>query len=510
MSDTDKELRQLIKDEFDRSLAGWTFTPAMRQAVLDRIAREEEPEAAPVSTPMSTPARRFRPAYWVVAAAAAFVLAVNLWPRASTDQRLAGTASDASSGAAPESAPGAAATALGLPDRGNTEMWIAAPPESDGADAATADAGVGVEAGGVTALSAIPLPARVTLSVAQVPGGGVDKSGELSVHLTDTAGAPVQSQAEERVAGTSPVKAAATAGSDALDLNPLPDGTVVVVRRSSVRIVDQMGNLVAESPVEPEADTVAEGPAGETAVVSSNALTLFTATGEPSEPIPLDRLPARVAVSGNRTAVAGGAGVEVYEGRVRVLTLPGLRPSAMSLAPDGALALLTGPVPDARLLIYAADGSLLLDRPVAPDGEGFGFIGDGLQVAVGSAVYDRTGAERWHFPFAPDRVTALADGVSVLAWNSRQAARVLADGGTQVWVAEVTDGSLVQASGSAQGDLVVLVAAAEDGAAVWAIDQSGNQRHAERLSQVPVDVTASGDQLLLLTAEGLEVRPLNR
>lgn len=503
MSDTDKELRQLIKDEFDRSLAGWTFTPAMRQAVLDRIAGEGEPEA----TPVPTLSRRFRPAYWVAAAAAAFVLAINLWPRVSTDGRLTGTASDARSGGAPESAPGAEAAAYGLQATGELQALGAAPGQSGTADLAEADAASTLKAGGVRALSAIS-PVRLTLSVAEVPDVFVvERAGEkVSLHVSETTGrALTQDGAEEAQAG-----ATAAAVPDALDLNPLPDGNVVVVQRWAVKIVDQHGNPVAESPVEPEAAAVAEGPAGETVVVSSDALTLFTATGKPAELIGLDQYPSLVAVSGKRMAVANDGGVEVYEGGARALTLPRLQPRAMALAPDGALAVLTGSPPDARLLIYAADGSLLLDRPVAPDGEGFGFIGDGLQVAVGSVVYDRTGDERWHFPFAPARVTALADGVSVLAWNSRQAVRVLADGGTQVWMAEVTDADLVRASGSARGDLVVLVAAADDGAAVWVIDQGGNQRHAERLSRVPVDVTASGDRILLLNAEGLEVRPLNR
>ena len=88
MSDFDKELRQLIKEDFDRSLAGWTFTPAMRQAVLDRVTREGEPEA----TPVSTLPRRLRPAYWVAAAAAAFVLAFNLWPRVASDGPSSGYA----------------------------------------------------------------------------------------------------------------------------------------------------------------------------------------------------------------------------------------------------------------------------------------------------------------------------------------------------------------------------------------------------------------------------------
>lgn len=506
MSDADKELRQWIKEEFDRSLAGWTFTPEMHRTVLERIAREEGPEA----TPVSAPPRRFRPAYWVAAAAAAFVLAVNLWPRVFMNQPQSGSAPDAALMAAQESAPGAAGAAPGEADRGDGLRIRAVPAESGAGSPVQADLSVTSKSEPPRALEPRALtlaPVRLTLSVAELPAPVSEERGAVfTVRAQDTSGSESAEAAAEEDG------AALTMGAvpDVLDLHPLPNGNVAVIKRLSVQVVDEFGNLVSESPVEPEAVAVAVGPAGESAVVAADALIRLTAEGKPAGSVRLDAFPALVAVGGDRAAVADAHGVEVYDGGARVWTLPGLQPQALALAPDGALALLTGSPPDARLRIYAADGALQLDRPVAPEGAGFGFLGDGQLLAVGSAVYDRSGSERWRFPFAPARVSALAGGGSVLAWNSRQAARVLTDGGIPVWVAELTEGSIVRASGSAAGELVVVVAAADQGAAVWAIDPSGNQRHAERLSEIPVDATASGEHLLLLTPAGLQVRTLNR
>lgn len=514
MSDFDKELRQLIKEDFDRSLAGWTFTPAMRQAVLDRVTREGEPEA----TPVSTLPRRLRPAYWVAAAAAAFVLAFNLWPRVASDGPSSGYAPGMASRGAPESAPPAQDP---LPEpTGGSELHVlmTAPTGSETGDAAidpaSADAadfdtdhGTAPEAGGEAGPGTVALaPVKLVLRASDLAAPAEEtRVSAMTAHITDTSGREL---GDPQAEGEPVVRMMGASAPEPLDLNPLPNGNVVVYYSTSVQVVDAHGATVYEAPLEQAPAMVAFGPSGESALVTAGAVARFTAEGERAGSIQVDEMPALVTVSRDRTALAYANTVEVYHADDRVLALEGLRPHAMALAPDGALALLTGSPPDARLLLYDADGELLLDRPVAPDGEGFGFLADGRNVAVGSAVYDRAGQSLWRFPIAPARISALADGEDVLAWNLQQAALVKADDGTARWAAEVEAGSILQASGPARGDGVVLLTSDEEGAALWVIDESGTKRHSERLSDVPVDAAVSGEQLLLLTAEGLKVRPL--
>lgn len=529
MSDIDKELRQVIKDEFDRSLAGWTFTPAMRKAVLERIASEGEPEATPVSSPL----KGLRPAYWFAAAAAAFVLAVNLWPRMATEEPLTtGSGAGVASVAVPEEADSDSAAAAGggesagpfrtmtappqgrldaLPEVGEANLTAAGAPEGEAQVAASAAPGDEIQAAAASskgeARGTVTSALKVSLRAEDLPALTDKSRGTWHVYL-NLEDKSVALSGQIPPAQDSSVGAMEAASPAPLHVQPLPDGGVVVYGRSSVQVVDAHGNPVSETPIDQPPAAVVYGPAGESAVVTPDAVLRFTAEGRPAGALRVATVPELVAVNGDRTAVADPGGIRVYDADVPVLTLSGLRPSALALAPDGTLGLLTGSPREPRLMLYDAGGQLLLDQPVAPDGEAFGFLADGRQVAVGSTVYDRTGHPVWRFPVAPAWMRTLAGGRGVLAWNLQQAVWVEPDSGAPVWLAEVVDGSILLASGSARGDLTAIVVAAADGPAMWVIDESGRQRHAERLSDWPVDVAVSDDRLLLLTAEGLKVRPL--
>jgi len=402
--------------------------------------------------------------------------------------------------ASADTAPGAAAAKQDAAP----EVQVTGVPDASGAAVqAEPDAGRGVEAFGLSAESV-----KVALRGDEIPAAADTARGSwMFLQLDDRGGAQVaEAPADETVS----VQTLQATPPEVLDLNPLANGNVVVVNRALVQVVDAYGNRVVETAVDPAPSAVAFGPSGESAVVTSDAVLRFTAEGMLTGSIRQEETPALVAVSGDRTALADSEGIKVYVADSRALTLPGLQPSAMAMAPDGALALLTGSPQGVRLQIYSAEGQLNLDQAVVPEGEGFGFLAGGRLVAVGSALYDRNGGQTGRLPIAPSRVSDLAGGQGVLAWNSQQVARLEAGGATARWVAEVEDGSILQASGSARGDLVVILASTADGPALWVIDESGNRRYAERLAEWPADATAAGDQILLLTAEGLMVRNLNR
>lgn len=478
MSDLDRELRQAIKAGVDRSLEGWTFTPAMRQAVLERIAAEGEPAA----TPDSSRRQSLKPAYWVAAAAAALILAVNLLPEGSQDL---------SSGAAPEAA-SMAESGGATGETAQAPRLMAAPGSGAGMNLDVTDA-----QGKSGEVTQAPAPDAIAISMAAAqPVKLVLRIDELEP------GAPTRGTTAEPPLMLMSVKPVM------LDIAPLPDGNVALLNANALKVVDRSGNVVAEEPLEQQPTALAEGPAAEPAVVSGSVVARFSADGRPAGSLELEEAPALVAVASDRTAVADAGGVKVYAGDAQVFALTGMQAEAIALAEDGALAVLTGR-PEPRLQVYAADGARMLDQAVDVDGTALAFLADGNQVAVGSGVYDRSGSHAWSFPFAPDRVVNTGGGSLVLAWNPQSAALLRAETGEPLWLAEAGSGMIVQAAAALDSDLAAVVAADEGGAGVWVIDAAGTWRHAERLDAVPVDVAVTGDHLHILATDGLEVRPLS-
>lgn len=481
MSDLDRELRQAIKAGVDRSLEGWTFTPAMRQAVLERIAAEKEPAATP------DPPRRqsLRPVYWVTAAAAALILAVNLLPD---------RPGDLSGGSAPE----AASTAI--TDRsGSSELRIMAAPGAGGElnlQTADAQSKSGETAppeapGAFTATMAPVEPVKLVLSLDELK----TKSGSDDPTRGDTGG----------TAGAPPVMTMSVQPT-MVDLTPLQDGKVAVLNSMALQVVDQAGNVLAEEPVAPEPTALADGPAGEPAVVSGNVVSRFRADGQPAGSLELDKAPARVAVAADRVAVADASGVKVYAGDVQVHVLDGLQAEAIALAEDGSLAVLTG-MPRPRLQVYSSSLALMMEQDVEADGSALAFLAGGSRVAAGRQVYDRSGAHVWSFPFAPDEIVGTGSG-AVLAWNPQTAALVRAETGETLWLAEAAGGTILRATAALDNDLAAVVVGDDGSAGVWVIDAAGTWRHAEPLDAIPVDVAVTGDHLHILLTGGLEVRSL--
>mgnify|MGYP000654284306 CR=1 FL=1 len=474
--DLDRELRQAIKAGVDRSLEGWTFTPAMRQAVLERIEAEGEPAATP-----ETPRRQsLKPVYWVAAAAAALILAVNLLPERPKDFS-GGGAPEASSMASTETGEPSKAPRL-LAQPGNAApLNMSAPEIEDESD----DPGVPGGSDALTMAMAPAAPVKLTLRIEELGGEAaedeVTRSGELMLMAVKP---------------------------KMLDIAVLPDGNVALLSSSSLRVVDRAGNVVAEEPLVQEPTALAYGSGAEPAVVSGNVVERFRADGQPAGSLELDGTPALVAVVADRTAVADESGVKVYAGEEQVLSLDGLRAEAIALADDGALAVLTG-TPEPRLQVYAATGALMMEQAAEPDGSALAFLNGGTEVAAGSEVYDRSGILLWSFPFVPEHVANVGSGDLVLAWNAQSAALIRAGTGEPLWLAEAGSGTIVRAAAALDSDLAAVVVADETGAGVWVMDGTGAWRHAERLDEVPVDVAVTGGHLHILSADGLEVRSLS-
>lgn len=102
--------RSSVGRKLQEPLSDWTFTPAMQQRVLDRIKEPAPPSARRTSSSMKTLA-------WTAAAAAVFVLGINVVPRGNgnpvADTEQAGSsmqALSAQAATAQESAPPEAAT----------------------------------------------------------------------------------------------------------------------------------------------------------------------------------------------------------------------------------------------------------------------------------------------------------------------------------------------------------------------------------------------------------------
>jgi len=488
MSDLDRELRQAIQAEVERSLEGFTFTPEMRRAVLERIAAEEQPLATPA------PARRtlLRPATWIVAAAAALVLAVKLWPDMPSGPR-SGTAPESSSVAQTEStggASGAEAAADAAAETARTKNGAVQTQERNGE-------AVALTAEPLCALSALPPgePVKLELKVKALYAAGPEAQGAAQAESHESTGEP-------RVT----VMSAAPA---MLDLTVLSDGSVALLTSTSLRVVDQHGNVTAEEPLDYAPAAFADGAADGAVVVGDGVIARYGTGGQLSGVLATDSAPLQVSVAFDRTAVADADGVTVYAGDTQAFRLRGMRFDAITLAEDGALAGLSDTAGTPRLRVYDATGNQILDQTTA-GGSALAFLSGGSQVAAGSEVYDRTSGELlWTLPFAATH--AVAAGGHVLAWNAEAAALLEEATGQPLWVAEAGDGGVIlNTVSSAGGDMAAVVAQSGEGVGVWVIDAEGAERYTELLSDVPVDVAIVGDHLHILTPAGLEVRSLSR
>lgn len=193
-SPLDRELRSTIQGAAQDHLAGWEFTPAMRQSVLDRIAAEE---AGGVTTQMRPTGGRaagrrigWRPMYAAAAAAAAVVMFFvmtrgglfhSMQKAADSGRELASAPQAAQPMEAPAPAP--------APAEADAAQRSAAPPsgaQEEGTGTAAAPSGEAPS--GKTAAGSRPDGTSDTaVAAAQAPVTGEAAAGTMGITATDQA-----------------------------------------------------------------------------------------------------------------------------------------------------------------------------------------------------------------------------------------------------------------------------------------------------------------------------------
>lgn len=503
MSDPiDREISQAIKAASDRSLAGWTFTPEMRKAVLDQIAAEPAQPAA--QTPLRPRRNLVRPLSWFAAAAAVLLVSFNLVPKMMNNNNPSADMAALKSGttaSAPESPAdrqrsaaaenaSAEATALALsaepaePDSSSDEpiSALAAPAPAPGG-------GTPEDHGEVQMMVAQAGPRGSRIALVAPPADAGDEVGEAPAN-----GTPIT------------LMAAPTN----LSVSSLPEGDYVVLTGTAVRVFDQEGALVTENALTNSPGLLATAPDGRIAVADGARVQTYGSNGQPAGSLELDAPPHAIALGpGERLAVAGESGTDLFTGSRFVARIDSVQAAALAFAGDGVLALLAQDGAGRSLRLYADDGTLLAAQPVPGDGQGLAFTADGQQIVAGSQVFDRSGQLLWEVPFPPVQAAAFGSGDALLVWSHQVVSLFHAQDGSAIWSADYPDGTILQAAGSAAGDRVAVVGESEIGASVWVLDETGAQRYAERLDRAPVGLAIAENNLILLTSSGVDVRTLD-
>ncbi|MFZ5815895.1 MAG: hypothetical protein ACOY93_11400 [Bacillota bacterium] len=493
MSDRfDAELKRALKESTAKSLEGWEFTPAMRQAVLKRIAEEGSSEPAPVAPPRERRrAMTARPLVWVAAAAAALVVSLNMSGLmdsmgARKSQESAMQAPKAAS-AVPEAksldqkAESAVSTSAGGSDRAGTDeagvdaaqvQMATAPPTGQGESLATG-----------AAAPAPPNPARILLVAPEAaPAETTDKEAGMAAGI-----------------------AAAKVGPMLLTMAPLPEGEAVVLTTEALHRVDRSGVVVWEQRVE-NPGLLAAGPGGRLAVTAGERLLLFTAEGQPTGTVQLPGWPSALTFSPDgRLAVVAAGTLLIYDGTELQLKAPDLLDPSVAFAPDGRLAVLARESSGGRFLhLLSREGRQLARSPVAAEGAGITFAAEGRLIVAGGEAFDLAGRSLWRAPFAPLAISTLGPGGPVVVWNEHQVSLLRPEDGVELWTAEQTGGLVIRVAVSPTGDQLAILGGLSEGAAIWVLDRTGGQRQLTTLPIIPADLAVQGDSLRLLMPDGLQ------
>jgi|GEM_PF-3436625 len=494
MSDRfEQELRQALKGSTAKSLEGWEFSPAMRQAVLKRISEEEE-EESPVQGPSPAPLRRTRraipqPVLWVAAAAAAFALVLNIdWnpPVQSAKEAPQAPMAASTTMEAPSEATGAAPE-----EKAENQAGV---PES----AATFKAQDATGTGQATALTdsfhaAATMPPNPARMILTVPAGAGLKAGPRSVD-----------------GGKVGLLAAMPSQVSNLDLAPLPGGDLLQLTTVSLRQVDVAGNIRWEQPLS-ESPMLLSNAGSMTAVAAGQTVHLYSQAGQPEGILALTGPVYGLQVSrDNRVAVAAGDSVQVYSGPKLEFSTGPVSDATTTFAADGALAVLGREGEKRSLTLYGRDGAKLSQNSLSGEGMGLVFADQGQVVVAGGEAFHRSGQPLWRAPIVPNGAVGLGESGSVLLWDLHLVTLVNAQDGSERWSAEFTAGEIISVVASSSGDQVAILGSSPEGMVVWVLAQDGGQRFAELLPEGPADLAVEGDQLVLLMPAGLESRSLSQ
>lgn len=501
MSDRfDADLKKVLKESTAKSLEGWEFTSSMRQTVLKRIAEEGEEESQPPAQPV--PLRRPRqvaahPALWVAAAAAAFVVAVNMM---NIDMGLGGNAAKKEN-AAPmaatsqspqenvqESAPpeDTAVSSGGVAEK-PTGSKSADPAQSQGAVAMKATLSTESKNEGLADTAAVgpAAPARIHLQMPEV------QTAALAVQVKDGAGIAAMAVPVERLA-------------------MVRVGMNAAVRtQRTVQFLDAEGAMVREQEL-PEGAGQMLAWNGQIVTTGGRELVFFSTAGEVQRNLTLPATPDGFAVSPDgRVAALLSTALQVYDGTTLQFEVPGALPLAFAFGPDGSLAAVVRESDGAYLKLFGQNGSSLWRAKLSVGGTGITFAAGGDVILVGGEAFHRSGQPLWRAPLPAQDVFTLGPDGPVVVRDAQQTISLLrpADG-TEIWTVQHPGRQTIYTAISDDAELLAIVASVDEVAAVWVLDRAGGLRYSERLTVQPSGVAVEGETLFLLTPEAVETRAL--
>jgi hypothetical protein len=495
----DVELSRALKEGAAKSLEGWEFTPAMRAKVLERV-RTEPAETAPAAPPTKRvdPVRLIRPVAWVAAAAAAFLIVANL----GGIERLGGARKEMSTTSAPrqDAAAKPEAPAAAAPAPNATFTQDRQTDQAPAVAAAESLPGSGTAATGAadTSVAQAPAVTAVALTVPARPDGQGPEA------------ATAAAQAAPR---TLALKAAVASENIGLAANS--SGPVLSLTGTGLRAQAGDGAPVWDRPLadlSPQS-LLAEAPDGRAAVANGTNLLYLVGSGGELDRTLNSSAPVEQLLWSNdgRLAAAEGDNVVVYEAATgnAAFTLNAGVNREMAFAPDGLLAVLGDrPNDPHRLVLADQKGTATVEiRPTAV-GRGLAFAAGGAVVVAGGHAYSREGRPLWRMPLVTEGVAA--GEKQVIGWDAHTVLAVDAQDGHAVWKADWQgEGPGVRKVVlSPDGCHVAVVAPLEDGAAFWILDNAGKVLYAERLPQMPVDVSFAGNQVVLLMPQSVIYRSI--
>jgi len=464
----DVEISRALKESADKSLSGWEFTPAMRAKVLERVRAEAAEAPAPTEPARRKqldPAKLIRPVTWVAVAAAAAFMVVSVGPMGSMKKASDGMRMEAAQDAAPE-----AATMMAVPTGDDMKAKGVAPPTAQRSAAQ------------MVSLS-LPTAPAITPESVQPPTLAGPKMAAAAFTMNVAADVALSNAVVLN-----------TTGVQAVD----PNGAVLWNR--TMEGLDQQSVLAVSHD-----GRVALGGA-------NNQMRILNAAGDTEQVVyataPIHRM---VWSNDGRVAAVEGSMVFVYNaanGKQEYHVDAGAA-QEVGFSPDGRLAVF-GRGTDGRPVLTLRDamGGRLWETSPAVDGQGLVFTAGGKVVVAAGQAYSLDGVALWSMPFTPLGLSALTDS-TLVAWDDRSVVLLEGEGGNLLWQAGFEGaGRLLTVAAAPDGRYLAIAAETGHGPVVWLVTAGGQQVSAEFVAAAPVDLSFSGNRLLIVLPQSVTAKVL--
>ncbi len=490
----DADLSRALKSGAAKELQGWEFTPAMRKNVLARIRTESSGTAAPAGhrRPVSVP----RPLIWATVAAAAFMIALKV-----DVTNLFGAGQKSTS--APQ-APAAASSTASAPTPApqpaqaqelKTEATAAKAMDASPAGAAANSGSVGAQnasAGTSVAKERSVAAASIRLETPTTPPspGVADAAATLSAEAGFTAKASFVSFHRYAVAAQGK--------------------QVLMLDSNGLSAVNHDGVTDWQAPIPGVGfeSVLAISADGRIAVNAENKVYLVSGTGKVDATLELEAPATRVTWAPDGRLAVVGTSAQVYKDGKAQFKVPAEVGSQLAFGPEGTLVVLE---PGGNLYVYDRDGKAVAAQPRVGGGV-LAYGPDEETIITASGAYSRKlDTLRWKMPFEPLGLTLAGD--TVIAWNADQIVGLRSQDGTQLWHA-AREGAgpgivkVVTNAGAEGGNRVIVLAATDTGAALWAFLPTGEVKLTQALTAMPLDLTVVGNRVTLLMTGGPEVHEI--